>query len=213
MSKALRALPWLTTEQALTVLKEITKKEISESVLVDHCKHRNCDIHIFIDGQAGRTEDPLPVGEHDWTNECYAEGPQMVVNPDALIGYNYLPLDLCGKVKVRAGEFYDDFTSHDTVTWKSNALLTKPSPQYRTTSIIELGWMIKSKKTREPDPRETRSIGRLLNVLAEMANLDCSKPYKAAEILFEFAASNGIPLDLTDETIVKYLEYIEPIKK
>ncbi|MOA30595.1 hypothetical protein D3C78_1516960 [compost metagenome] len=72
--------------------------------------------------------------------------------------------------------------------------------------------MIKSKKTREPDPREVRSIGRLLTVLAEMAKLDCSKPYKAAEILFEFAALNEIPLELTDETVVKYLELIETNK-
>jgi len=55
-------------------------------------------------------------------------------------------------------------------------------------------------------PRERKSAGQIIAALAAMAKLDLSTPYKADLTLRESAASNGLELPSSPETVKKFLK-------
>ena len=55
-------------------------------------------------------------------------------------------------------------------------------------------------------PSERRSVDRIVAVLAAMAKVDLSAPYKADEAMRHFAASKGLELPSSSETVVKFLK-------
>jgi len=55
-------------------------------------------------------------------------------------------------------------------------------------------------------PRERKSVGQIIAVLASMAELDISKPYAAAEAMEAAAASSGLTMPHSSDTTVKFLK-------
>ncbi len=55
-------------------------------------------------------------------------------------------------------------------------------------------------------PSERRSASQIISVLAAMAGLDISTPYKADETLRAAAARHGLTLPSSPETVVKFLK-------
>lgn len=63
------------------------------------------------------------------------------------------------------------------------------------------------KDTEKPlHPSERRSVGQIIAVLAAMGELNICNPYSAAEVLRAAAATKGLELPSSDETIVKFLK-------
>lgn len=64
-------------------------------------------------------------------------------------------------------------------------------------------------------PSERRSVGQIIAALAAMEGLDICSPYSAAEVLRAAAATNGLEMPSSDETIVKFLKMAatKPIDK
>jgi hypothetical protein len=56
----------------------------------------------------------------------------------------------------------------------------------------------------ELSPTERASSHQIISVLAAMARVDLTKPYKAVNVLRQAAASHGLDLPASDETVVKF---------
>lgn len=202
--KELKALPWLTTDQALTALKDMGCVEIDEAYLINQCQHENCEAYILIDGQLGYCPDGIPFGENEFTCQCYAVGYQKIVKPDILLGSSLTTINLVGTV---TNGDRPEPQAFDSVEWQAEISLKLCDLRYKTDQIESLGIkIISSGKTGALDPRERKSAGQIIAVLAAMAGVDRSKPYAAIAALQAAAATEGIPFDLSPETIVKYLE-------
>ena len=65
-----------------------------------------------------------------------------------------------------------------------------------------LGGSLKAELT----PTERASSHQIITALAAMAGLDLGAPYKAAEVLRQAAATHGLELPASTETLVKFLK-------
>ncbi|NHN75882.1 hypothetical protein HA520_01050 [Azotobacter chroococcum] len=202
--KELKALEWLTTDQALTALEDMGCTKVDKSYLVDHCQHGNCEVYILADGQRGQCIDAIPYGKDEWTYECYGIGYQKILSPDKLLAPSLAKLILTGTVR---NDDRPEPEVFDYIDWEIEALPRSLKLYYKIDQIESLGIkIISSGKSGTLDPRERKSAGQIIAVLAAMAGVDRSKPYAAVAALQAAAATEGIPFDLSPETIVKYLE-------
>ena len=85
MRKDLKLLPWLTAEQALTALRDMTQTDLTFSDLISHCQYHNCNAFITASGLGGIADTPILIGEDDWSYKCFAHGPQRVLNAEVLV--------------------------------------------------------------------------------------------------------------------------------
>ena len=58
----------------------------------------------------------------------------------------------------------------------------------------------------EPHPNAIRNYNRLIKILAAMAKLDLSEPYKAAQVVLKHADINGLPAPKKPDTFQERLE-------
>lgn len=79
----------------------------------------------------------------------------------------------------------------------------------RSVALRELEEKLLTDETRQEKPlhaSERRSAGQIIAALAAMAQLDISAPYAADETLRAVAATNGLELPSSPETVVKFFK-------
>lgn len=81
------------------------------------------------------------------------------------------------------------------------AILVVRRDELQTFAAKHLGGSLKAELT----PTERANCYQIMAVMAAIAGLDISKPYKAVGVLREGAAARGLELPASDETIVKFL--------
>lgn len=203
MRKDFEALPWLTAEQAVTTLREMTKTDITYKDLISHCQYFNCEAFIVVIGLRGCASAPLAIGEDDWTYTCIAHGPQRVINAEVLAGSTgAAKLYLQGTVRTGDDE---DAPKFDDVEWEAEADPTEYAIQFRTASIQNLADLING-PTKALDPRERRSLHKIIAVLLAECGIDPSNPFAAHAVLAAAAARHGIEFGLNDDTVAKHLK-------
>ena len=202
MRKDLLALPWLTTEQALIVLKDLLGYEISYGDLISQCQYQHCEMFIHPREVKGTLFDALPDGETEWTTGCYAHGFQKVLNPEMLIGTRRkVKLHLSGTVvTLNEGEH----CKHEAITWEADIDLDECAVRFQTSAIQKLADLT-AKPAKAMDPRERKSLHQIIAVLAAMSGIDLSKPYAPYHAMAAKAALEGIELG-TEDTVAKHLE-------
>ncbi|HCK3343702.1 TPA: hypothetical protein NZK13_003956 [Pseudomonas aeruginosa] len=202
MRKDLLALPWLTAEQALVVLKDLLGYEISYGDLISQCQHHHCEVFILPREAQGSASTALPLGETDWTTTCRATGPQKVLNPEALAGTRRkVKLYLSGAVLTQDD---DEPCRHEAIEWEADIDLDEGAALFQTSAILDLADLI-TRLSKPLDTRERKSLHQIIAVLASMSGIDLSRPYAPYSAMATEAASLGINLG-TDDTVAKHLE-------
>lgn len=205
MRKDLLALPWLTAEQALIVLKDLLGYEMSYGDLISQCQYHHCEVFIHPGAVKGTASDALPVGEADWTTACRASGLQKVLNPEVLAGpRRAVKLCLWGAVLTH-GE--DAPLRHLHTEWEALVDLDECGVRFQTSAIQDLADLITS-LTKTMDPRERKSLHRIIKVLAATSGIDLSKPYAAHPVMEAAASLHGIEFGLTAQTLKNHFEAV-----
>jgi len=73
--------------------------------------------------------------------------------------------------------------------------------------FVEMRVAEEAKPEKPLHPSERRSAGQIIAVLAAMDKLNLSAEYAATPVMRKFAATHGLELPNSDETIVKFLKY------
>ena len=202
MRKDLLALPWLTAEQALVALKDLLGYEILLEDLISQCQYNQCEVFVLTGDTQGTSSTVLPLGETEWTIKCCAAGPQRVLNPEALIAAkNRVKLCLSGAVFTVEE---DEPRKYQPIEWEVDIGLEECVVQFQTSKIQDLAGLITA-LNKPLDPRERKSMLRIIAVLASMAGIDLSKPYTPYEAIAQKAAEIGVEVG-NDDTVAKYLE-------
>lgn len=202
MRKDLLALPWLTADQALVALKDLLGYEILLEDLISQCQYNQCELFVLTGDIKGASSTALPLGETDWTNTCRAVGPQRVINPEALIAAkNRVKLCLSGAV-ITSDD--DEPRKYQSIEWEVDIGLDECVVQFQTSQIQDLSDRITA-QNKPLDPRERKSMLRIIAVLASMAGIDLSKPYAPYEAIAQKAAEIGVAVG-NDDTVKKYLK-------
>jgi len=205
MRKDLLALPWLTAEQALVVLKDLLGYEILYDDLISQCQYQQCEVHIHPGETQGTASTDLPVGETDWTTACWASGLQKVLNPEALTNTKRrVRLYLSGTV---FAQDEGEPSRHRLIAWEADVDLDECAVRFQTSAIQDLADLITS-STKAVDPRERKSLHRIIKVLAATSEVDLSKPYAAHSMMEAAASLHGIEFELTDQTLKNHFEAV-----
>lgn len=159
MRNDLLALPWLTAEQALIILKDLLGYEMSYVDLISQCQYRHCELFIHPGTVKGMACDALPDGETNWTTACWASGPQKVLNPEALAGTKRkAKLYLSGTVMTMdEGEY----RSHGATDWETDLNLDECVVLFETSAIQDLADLITS-LSKPMDARERKSLHQII---------------------------------------------------
>lgn len=205
MRKDLIALPWLTAEQSLVVLKDLLGYDISYNDLISQCEYHHCEVFILPGRFQGTSATALPVGEDDWTTTCCASGLQKVLNPEVLTEPEHeVKLCLWGAV-LTLGE--DEPRRHQPTEWEALVELDECRVRFQTSAIQGLADLITS-LTKTMDPRERRSLHKVVKVLAAISGIDVSKPYAAHPVMEAAASLHGIEFELTAQTLKNHFEAV-----
>ena len=98
---------------------------------------------------------------------------------------------------------------YETVYYPAGGLPEDSIFVVRTSALraLEEKLLIEEAQSERPlHPSERRSVGQIIATLAAMARLDLSAPYAADETLRAAAASHGLEMPSSPETVVKFLK-------
>ncbi|MBJ2229391.1 hypothetical protein JFT67_10110 [Pseudomonas simiae] len=197
-------LQWLTIGQALENLRSMTNHPISEEDLISYCEENLCA--AYIDG-SGVEGDAQVASIDEVSKSVYGAGYQRILNAEVLRNSGSaasVSLRLVGPV---LSDQEDDFEERVCV-WDMVAVREHLMMRFKTSDILGLAEKIaaNSGKSMKLDPRERKSVGMVIAVLAKMAGVDVLHPYGNIDAIRAAAASHGLVLPDHDDTIVKYLE-------
>lgn len=204
MRKELMPLPWLTAELSLSALADITKLTITHDLLIQYCHFDLCDAYLFVDGTPGWCCDgTLPAEEGGWTTDCFAFGPQKLMDLSGLIDPSRDQLALIGAVRTYRNP---EAPVYENVEWITSSA-PSPTLYFKREDILQLAKKLTEDAgvSTELDPREKRSVSQIIAVLASMADVDISRPYANYPAMAEHAATAGIKFDITASTVKKFL--------
>lgn len=202
MRKDLKLLPWLTAEQAITALRQMTETDLTVSDLLSHCQYHNCEAFITATGLRGIAASPFSTGEHEWSYRCFATGPQKVINPEVLgrtAGISKLYLQ--GPVRTAEDEYAPIFKDCE---WEVEVDPTALSIQFSTTAIQALAELING-PAKPLASSERKSLHTIIAVLLAECAIDPTTPFAAHAVLAAAAAKHGIVFKLTDDTVAKHV--------
>ena len=197
-------LQWLSIGQALENLRIMTNHPISEEDLLSYCEEALCAVYINGGGLKGDAE---VASSKEVPKSVYGAGYQRVLNGGALRDSSSATSVLLSLVGPVFSAHEDDYQEHVCV-WGALVARERLILRFRTADIHALAGKIavSSGKGMKLDPREKKSAGMVIAVLAKMAGVDLSHPYAHTEAIREAAAFHGLLLPEHDDTIVKYLE-------
>ncbi|MND36082.1 hypothetical protein D3C76_377140 [compost metagenome] len=197
-------LQWLSIDQALENLRSMTRQPIAEEDLISLCEEGVCAVYIDARGLKGGAQ---VASIEEVPQSVYGAGKQRILNSGVLRGLGStasLRLTMVGPV---LSDDLDDYQERERV-WETLVARESLILRFKTSEIHDLVAKItgSSGKGMKLDPREKKSVGLVIAVLAKMADIDLSHPYAMVEALREAAALHGLVLPEHDDTIVKYLE-------
>jgi hypothetical protein len=202
MRKDLKILPWLTPEQAVFAICDMTKVDFTLSDLISHCNHHNCEAFILTEGLRGIATTPFSVGGDDWSYACFAYGPQRLINAGVLAGAKGMTkLCLQGTVREKNEE---DALSFDDIEWEAEADISAFLIQFKPKDIEALAVAING-PAKALDPRERTSLYKLISALLAMTKLDEIKPGAVHAVLETAARDKGIEFSLDADTVAKHV--------
>lgn len=205
MEKVYRLLKWLSAEQAIDWLQDLTATEITFLELSELCNAGHCGIYVDCSG--------THLDDDETGMEIELCGVGKVVG-DSTIGYacNEAPLSLEGRFRLKCDAFgvwsredlVPDFHIDKTFYISGRRL-----PRFKPDEIRALACKlngVEAPKEKPLHPSERKSASQIIAVLAAMAKLNLAAPYKADEALRAAAAVHGLELPASPETVVKFLK-------
>jgi hypothetical protein len=196
-------LKWLTLDQALDALQEMTKLTTTDQTLVRLCEEGRCGAYIRISSSTGKCADAIPDNVGGWTFQVFGAGYQHVANPEFLLNQRKskpVSVHMTGPVRT---EQNPDSPEIDNVLWDASIAPEDQSLYFKSSEICDLASEING--ADDLDPREKKSISQLIETLAEMAGLDLVHP-AADMITIQTAAQLSGHKALNKDTIIKYLK-------
>lgn len=203
MRKDHALLKWLTLDQALENLQEMTKLATTDQVLVRLCEEGHCGAYVKISSSAGKCVDAIPDDTGEWTFQVFGAGYQHVSNPKFLLDQRKskaVSVHMTGPVRTEQNA---DSPEIDNVAWEASIAPDDQSFYFKTSEISLLAAQINGADVI--DPRERKSINQLIETLAEMAGLDLVHP-AADMITIQRATQLSGHKALNKDTIIKYLK-------
>ncbi|EOW1339339.1 hypothetical protein JEZ23_22695 [Pseudomonas aeruginosa] len=182
----------------------MTKEPISEADLISLCEEGNCAAFVQISATEGKSLDALVDELGECTFQVFGAGFQQVSSPAALLHNKKsgpITVQLVGAVRT---SLHLECPETESVFWEASIVPLEQSFYFKRSAIDRLAGLING--ADELEPREQTSVARLLSILADMAELDISKPKKAADALCKYAETKGLK-PLSPTTIKKYVEW------
>lgn len=195
-------LQWLSIDQALGNLCNITGEPISEEDLFSLCEEGKCSAYYQAGGIRGNTQ---VASLEEKPQEVFGAGYQKILNASDLrgaLGTGAVQLSLVGPVFSTDPDDYEE----SRCVWDAVVADSRRKIRFKTTDIQALADTITGPSRNEAlDVRERRSLLALIAVLAQMDSIDLTEPYKAAGIIETGASRLGLWVP-GEDTIVKHLK-------
>lgn len=197
----------LTPEQALKWLNQLCGADLSFEELIELCNSGHCRVYIDCSGErilstAEGIDLILCDDDAQVTKRVYSE----VLATGQLTVYG-ATVTTSARGKCSGQE---NHTYHDELEVKLGG---NRHPLFKPAEIQSLATKLKGKTSGELHPNERRSVGQIMLALATMAGLDLSTPYAADETLRAFAATAGLELPDSPETLAKHFRAASSTKK
>ncbi|BAP77787.1 hypothetical protein MT1_0611 [Pseudomonas sp. MT-1] len=206
MDKVYRLLKWLSAEQAIDWLQELTASPITVVELGDLCNSGHCGIYVACSGEKIADEehgiDIELAGTGKVTSQVQLDYGPFAGSPISFQSRITIKCDAYG-VWGREGGVPDFHFDKTFYLGKSRV------PAFKPEEILALAGKLngtEAPKEKPLHPSERRSVGQIIATLAAMAKLDLSAPYAADEALRAGAATHGLELPSSPETVVKFLK-------
>jgi hypothetical protein len=201
--KDLALLHWLTLDQALGILQEMTKLPTVATDLIRLCEEGHCGAYIRINPSTGKCDEAIQDNAGNWTYEVFGAGYQQVANPEFLLDQRKgkaVTVRMTGEVRT---ELNVESPEIKNIGWEASIDPNDHPFFFKTSEIGHLAAQING--AEDIDPRERKSINQLIETLAEMAGLDLAHP-AAAMVTIQGATSLAGYKVLNKDTIIKYLK-------
>ncbi|MBF6615279.1 MAG: hypothetical protein ITG07_00985 [Candidimonas sp.] len=206
MDKVYRLMKWLSAEQAVDWLRELTETQITPAELGALCNAGHCAVYVKCLG------DKITDEERGVSIELM--GDAKVISQIQLVSDQFLgaPVSFDSTITVKC-DAYGVWGFQDTVPDfqfdRTFYLGRSRLPVFKPEDIQALANKlngVEAPKEKPLHPSERRSAGQIIAALAAMAGLDLSAPYAADETLRTEAATHGLELPSSPETVVKFLK-------
>lgn len=201
--KDLALLQWLTLDQALNILQEITKLPTAAPDLIRFCEEGLCGAYIRLNPSNGKCDEAIESDAGEWTHEVFGAGYQHVANPEFLLSQRkskVVTVRLTGTVRTEPKAASPEI---EYIDWDTSIDPSDHPFLFKTSEIGHLATQING--AENIDPRERKSINQLIETLAVMAGLDLAHPAAAMVTIQEATALAGYKV-LNKDTIIKYLK-------
>lgn len=206
MDKIYRLMKWLSAEQAVDWLRELTETQITPTELGALCNAGHCAVYVKCQG------DKITDEEHGVSIELM--GDAKVISQIQLVSDQFLgaPVSFDSTITVKC-DAYGVWGFQDTVPDfqfdRTFYLGRSRLPVFKPEDIQALANKlngVEAPKEKPLHPSERKSASQIIAVLAAMAKLNLAAPYKADEALRAAAAVHGLELPASPETVVKFLK-------
>lgn len=206
MDKVYRLLTWLSAEQAVSWLQDLTKTPITFVELGELCNAGHCGIYVSCSG--------VKIVDEEQGINVELCGEAKVIGKTQLTAgvFADAPISFEGRITVRADAYgvwgHEDIVP-DLQFDKTFYLSRSYVPLFKPSEIEALASKlngVEEPKEKPLHPSERKSAGQIIAVLAAMAKLDLSTPYAADETLRAAAALHGLELPASQETVKKFLK-------
>jgi len=206
MDKVYRLLKWLSAEQAVDWLQDMTATPITFVELGDLCNAGHCGIYVDCNGQK------IVDDEHGVDVELAGMGTITSQVRLCCGAFADAPISFESRITVKC-DAYGVWSSQDVVPdfhFDRTFYLSRTRlPLFKPAEIQALANKlngVEAPKEKPLHPSERKSASQIIAVLAAMAKLNLAAPYKADEALRAAAAVHGLELPASSETVVKFLK-------
>ena len=206
MDKVYRLLKWLSAEQAVDWLQELTATPITFVELGDLCNAGHCGMYVdcigekIVDEERGVDIELAGIGTI--TSQVRLGCGAFLDAPISFESRITVKCDAYGVWSPQ--EVVPDFQFDRTFyLGRSRLPLFKPEEiQALANKLNE----VETPKEKPLHPSERKSASQIIAVLAAMTKLNLAEPYKADAVLRAAAAVHGLELPASAETVVKFLK-------
>lgn len=202
MEKVYRLLSWLDMAQAVDYLEDLTKTPLTEGLLLQLCDAGECAAYLDCMGLNG--DYPFDVGEDQPAYQPVVGRGHCRVEYPLLLGRSGFATHVIGPAWLA----FDGIVKEEC-EWIIRGGKAGLSLIFKPADIEALAAKMNGEPApaeRPLHPSERKSAGQIIAALAAMAKLDLSTPYAADETLRTAAATHGLELPSSPETVVKFFK-------
>lgn len=189
--------------KAVGLLNRRTGAQFTEYELFKFAENRQVNVYVNCSHKKGKTFhwDGLPAKARGMSSLFF---PSLYLEPPQEFPYQ---LALWGEVIIQPPDHPEQFVKE--CLWYAE-VEELPYPQFKPSEIEKLASLLNDEvpvSAEKPlHPSERKSAGQIIATLSAMAGLDLSAPYAANEVLRAAAATHGLELPSSPETVVKFLK-------